>query len=131
MTEGATDPLERSWKYLDVKREGALAEMHIRRLKARNALDLALMRELTEIARLLRLRSDINAVILTGTREYFSAGADLGAIKDRIVAPTVLQSREMVMAGPDLCRAWEEIEAVTIAAVEGYCIGGGCALVVA
>ena len=35
------------------------------------------------------------------------------------------------MAGPDLCRAWEEIEAVTIAAVEGYCIGGAAALVVA
>jgi hypothetical protein len=28
------------------------------------------------------------------------------------------------MAGPDLCRAWEEIEAVTIAAIEGYCLGG-------
>src|SRR6185436_1814539 len=30
-----------------------------------------------------------------------------------------------------MCRAWEEIEAVTIAAIEGYCIGGGSALVLA
>jgi enoyl-CoA hydratase len=36
-----------------------------------------------------------------------------------------------VMAGPDMCRAWEEIEAVTIAAIEGYCIGGAAALAVA
>jgi len=34
------------------------------------------------------------------------------------------------MAGPDLCKAWEEIEAVTIAAIEGYCIGGASALAV-
>ena len=43
----------------------------------------------------------------------------------------MLALRETVMAGPDMCRAWEEIEAVTIAAIEGYCIGGGCALSVA
>ena len=34
----------------------------------------------------------------------------------------------MVMAGPDMCKAWEEIEAVTIVAFEGYCVGGACAL---
>jgi len=131
MSDGETDPLRRPWRHVEVTHEGGLVEVHHKRLQARNALDLAFLRELTEVARLLRLRTDVNAVIVTGTREYFSAGADLSAIKQRVIAPTVLESREMIMAGPDLCRAWEEVEAVTIAAVEGYCIGGGSALAVA
>ncbi len=131
MSDGGTDPLRRAWQHLAVTHEGGLVEVHLKRLEARNALDLAFLRELTEVARLLRLRTNVNAVIVTGTREYFSAGADLSAIKQRVIAPTVLESREMIMAGPDLCRAWEEIEAVTIAAVEGYCIGGGSALAIA
>jgi enoyl-CoA hydratase/carnithine racemase len=45
-------------------------------------------------------------------------------------APTLLEMRERVARGPDMCRAWEEIEAVTLAAIEGYCIGGACALAV-
>ena len=36
--------------------------------------------------------------------------------------------RGRVLAGPDMCRAWREMEPVTIAAVEGFCIGGGVAL---
>ena len=32
--------------------------------------------------------------------------------------------------GPDLCAAWEALEQVTIAAIEGYCIGGAAALAV-
>src|SRR6187399_1352358 len=89
------------------------------------------MEELTEAARLLRLRTDVRAVVLTGNESYFSAGADLSASQARLAQPSILESRRAVMAGPDLCRAWEEIEAVTIAAIEGYCIGGAAALVVA
>ena len=126
------DPLfDRAWTHLQVTREGAIALVRLDRPEARNALNALMMRELTEIARLMRRRSDLQAVVLAGGPANFSAGADLGAIQERISAPTVLQTREAIMAGPDMCRAWEEIEAVTIAAVEGYCIGGACALAVA
>ena len=126
-----TDPLfDRDWSRLRVTRDGPVVEVVLAREEARNALDGALMSELTEAARLLRLRADVQAVILTGAATFFSAGADIGGIKDRAAAPTLLDMREAVMAGPDLCRAWEEIEAVTIAAIEGYCLGGGCALAV-
>jgi enoyl-CoA hydratase/carnithine racemase len=100
------------------------------RTEARNALNGLLMEELTEAARLLQRRTDILAVILTGTDTYFSAGADLGASQARAAQATLLEARRTVMAGPDMCKAWDEIEAVTIAAVEGYCIGGACALAV-
>lgn len=79
---------------------------------------------------MLRLRPDVLAVILTGTESYFSAGADLSASQARAAQQTLLETRRAIMAGPDLCKAWDEIEAVTIAAIEGYCIGGASALAV-
>jgi enoyl-CoA hydratase len=126
-----SDPIDGPWANLVVTRNGPVVEVALHRPEARNALNGALMGELTDIARLLRRRSDVLAVVLTGGESNFSAGADLSSMEQRIRAPTVLETREAIMAGPDLCRAWEEIEAVTIVAVEGYCIGGACALAVA
>ncbi len=119
------------WRHIRVEWRDPVVEVALARPEARNALNGDLMAELTEAARLLRLRTDVRAVILTGTDSYFSAGADLSASEARLAQPSLLDARRAVMAGPDLCRAWEEIEAVTIAAIEGYCIGGGAALVVA
>lgn len=124
------DPFEHAWNRIVVSRDGPVAEVRLDRPAARNALNTALMVELTEFARAIRRRSDLVAVILTGTDRYFSAGADLAAQGERR-RPTLLETREAVMAGPDMCEAWEEIEAVTLVAIEGYCIGGGGALAVA
>jgi len=121
---------DRAWTHIAVTRRGAVAEVALARPEARNALNGLLMEELTEAARRLRLRTDVLAVILTGTDSYFSAGADLAASQARAAAPTVMEARRAIMAGPDLCKAWDEVEAVTICAIEGYCIGGGSALAV-
>lgn len=121
---------DKAWAHIKVVRREATAEVTLARPEARNALNGPLMEELTEAARLLRLRTDVLAVILTGTESYFSAGADLAASQARAAAPTVMETRRAIMAGPDLCKAWDEIEAVTIAAIEGYCIGGASALAV-
>ncbi len=115
------------WRTIRVQRRETIVEVALSRPEARNALNGELMEELTEAAALLRLRTDVRAVILTGADSYFSAGADLSASQARTALP-LIESRRAVMAGPDMCRAWREIEAVTIAAVEGYCIGGGAAL---
>ncbi len=128
----STDPLDAGgWEQIRVVRDGPVVTVAINRPEARNSLTGQTIRELTEVARALRLRSDVLAVILAGGPDNFSAGADVSGFEDRIRAPTTLETREVVMAGPDLCRAWEEIEAVTLAAIEGYCVGGACALAVA
>jgi enoyl-CoA hydratase/carnithine racemase len=119
------------WTRIAVTRRGPVAEVTLARAEARNALNGELMGELTEVARRLRLRTDVLAVVLTGAETYFSAGADLSASQARAAQPTLMETRRALMAGPDLCQAWAEVEAVTIAAIEGYCIGGACALAVA
>lgn len=121
------------YQHLKVSQAGAIVTVTLDRPEARNALSPALMHELTAFARDYRTRPDIRAIILYGGESYFSAGADLNASGEgrRRANPTLMGLREAVLAGPDLCKAWEEIEAVTIVAIEGYCLGGGVALATA
>lgn len=126
-----TDPLDRDFAHIRVRRAGAVVEVSLARPEARNALQAVTIRELTEVAQMLRRRSGVATVILSGAPSFFSAGADVADFENRIRAPTLLETRDVVMAGPDMCQAWEEIEAVTIAAIEGYCVGGACALALA
>lgn len=124
------DPFEHPWRLIRVVRREAVAEVALARPEARNALSVELIEELTEVARMLRLRTDVQAVILTGARSFFSAGADLRERTHRLDADGLLEARRLVMGGPDMCRAWDEIEAVTVAAIEGFCIGGAAALAI-
>ncbi len=119
---------------LIVERDDGVVSVRLNRLGQRNALSSALMRELTAFARDARRRSDVRAVVLSGGGAVFSAGYDLTESAAHMAEPqppTLLQQREQLALGPDLCQAWEEIEAITIAAIEGPCLGGACALALA
>jgi len=123
-----------SYEHLQVDQDDGVVSVRLHRPAQRNALSRGLMRELAAFARDARRRSDLRAVILSGGGAVFSAGYDLSesaalmADPDR---PTLLQQREQLALGPDLCQAWEEIEAITLAAIEGPCLGGACALALA
>jgi enoyl-CoA hydratase/carnithine racemase len=49
----------------------------------------------------------------------------------KMLSGTMAEKRRLVGAGPRACRAWEEMGQVTIAAIEGFCIGGGVSLAIA
>ncbi len=119
-----------TYRTLQVTEKGGIVTARLNRPAERNALDSVLMRELTNFAHTYRSRHDVRAIILAGGRDFFSAGADLSALNSTAAAerPSLLELRESVMVGPDMCKAWEEIEAITIVAIEGYCVGGACAL---
>ena len=120
------------YTHLSVTKSDGIVTVQIVREDKRNALNRELMHELTDVARRYRSAANVRAVILRGADTFFSAGADLNAFGDYTAHdPTLLEMREMVLAGPDMCQAWEEIEPVTIAAIEGFCVGGGVALALA
>lgn len=109
--------------------DGRLATVTLNRPKARNALSRASMRELIGVARTLSERSDVDVVILNGGERCFSAGVDLresNAWADESLSAA--QRRENASIGFKLCKAWEEMPQITIAAIEGYAVGGGLAL---
>jgi enoyl-CoA hydratase/carnithine racemase len=119
-------------RQLRIEENGGVVVVRIERPEVRNAFDRDTLAELTEVAHRYRTRSDIHAVVLAGQPDYFSAGMDLRAVPAlQVEKPTTLERRIQLLAGPELCRAWEEMEPITIAAIEGYCIGGSCALALA
>jgi enoyl-CoA hydratase len=121
-----------NWKYLSVSREQRVLTVSFDSGNRVNALNNALMRELTQLAHELQDDAELNAIILTGKPDIFSAGMDLKD-PERASAGKLSQAqkRKLVQLGPKMCAAWEALEPVTIAAIESWCIGGGTALVVA
>lgn len=119
-----------AYEYLEVTESEGVVLARLNRPEQRNALNPRLITELTDFARAHRTRVDLRAIVLAGGPDWFSAGADLSAtsVRGELPKPSLLALREMVLAGPDMCRAWEEIEPATIAAIEGFCVGGACAL---
>ncbi len=95
-----------------------------------NALSGETMAALRDAARVLRTDTASHTVIVHGD-PVFSAGADL---KDPAMLAraemSILAKREALRLGPDMCDAFEALDQVTIAAIEGFCIGGGVALAV-
>ncbi|ARP78152.1 enoyl-CoA hydratase/isomerase family protein [Bordetella genomosp. 6] len=114
---------------VSIRRDGATAIVTLDRKQNRNALSQAVMAELTEVAEGLRGERDISTVVLTGTQEIFSAGVDLkDPARWEIDAADIEGIRMASERGARMCRAWESIPQLTIAAVEGLNVGGGIAL---
>jgi len=91
-----------------------------------------LMREMIACAGRVGAMRDIDAVIVRGCGVCFSAGADLkDASRWGNAARPLDEQREIAALGFRMARAWEEVPQITIAAIEGYAIGGGLALAVA
>lgn len=113
---------------VSVRRKGAVATVTLNRGEAQNRLTLETMTLLRDTALKLAREPELAAVIVQG-RGVFSAGVDVSALggEDR----SLLERREAQKLGPALCKAWEDIEAFTIAAIEGYCVGGAAALAAA
>lgn len=118
------------FQHLLVSQQDGIVTVRLNRPAERNALNDLTMKELTECARAYRTNPDVRAVVLLGGPNFFSAGADLSApaLAADGKLPSRLVMRAGAMLGPDMCRAWEEIEAITIMAIEGYCLGAACAL---
>ncbi len=105
-----------------------IARVSVKRGDRFNALSQETLIGLRDVARALRTETAAHAVIVSGD-PVFTAGADLKdpAMQTRN-ALTLLEKREALRLGPDMCDAWAALDQVTIAAIEGFCIGGGVAL---
>ena len=115
---------------VSIERRERLAIVRFARPDARvNPLSLALMRDLIEAARAFDEDADTAAVVLTGRPEAFSAGLDLRDPETGALASADLDRRRALAAiGRRMLDAWSGLAPVTVAAVEGPCLGGGLTL---
>jgi cyclohexa-1,5-dienecarbonyl-CoA hydratase len=89
-----------------------------------NAINQDLTADLLDAARDAGARDDVGAVVLYGGEKVFAAGADVKMMAD--MSPN--EVRPMITGLQEVFNAVEDIPKVTIAAVTGYALGGGCEL---
>ena len=105
-----------------------IALVTIDRPKALNALNSETLGELNECLRELEQRRDIRVILLTGGgQKAFVAGADIS----EMVNATPAEGRAMALLADEAFCRLENMPQVTIAAVNGYALGGGCEIAMA
>lgn len=109
----------------DIDSASRIATITLNRPEKRNALSLALMRELTGTLREIGRRRDVAVVILTGNGPAFSAGHDLSEMTGRAID----DYREIFDACCELMEAVQGIPQPVIAMVRGIATAAGCQLV--
>jgi len=112
--------------------DGRIAVVRFDRGDGINALSPQVMRQLTDAARSFEDDGETSVVVLTGAAKAFTAGFDLKDPEGRARKNMDLGAlRRSLKVGPRLTRAWQDMEQITIGAIEGFCVGGGVALAVA
>jgi enoyl-CoA hydratase/carnithine racemase len=101
----------------------------LNRPEKRNAMSYAMWQGLGEIYTALGKRTDVRAVILTGTGGNFCAGADISEFAK--VRNSEASAKVYNEAGDLATHAIIDLPQPTIAAVHGYGVGGGCGLALA
>ena len=111
-------------KYLKIKKEGYICWVYLNRPKSLNALNTEILKELTEFNSSLNEDLDSRVIIYTGSGENFSSGADL---KEKQKPKTKLEAWRKNFGKPAIC-SFLEVSQITIAAINGYCLGGAACI---
>ena len=108
-----------------IDRDEPVAVVRLNRPEQLNALSNQLMGEL--VAALENLDSDeaIRCIVLAGDERAFAAGADISELRDTATIDLYFGARL------DLWDAIRSVRTPLVAAVSGYCLGGGCELAMA
>lgn len=113
--------------YIDLKKEGNVAVLTVERPEALNAMNLDLLRELSQVIDQIEVDDEIRVLVITGAGRAFIAGADIGHMST--MSPH--QAREWSRLGQATLGKLEKLQKPVIAAINGYALGGGTELALA
>jgi enoyl-CoA hydratase len=121
MTSHGTVLLER-----EKSEHGTIAILTLNRPEVRNAISLQMVQDLGMVLDEIAIDDDVRALVITGAGDKaFASGADISQLKERGVADALKRINAAIF------RRLEEQPVPSIAAVRGYCLGGGCELAMA
>ena len=105
-----------------------VAHLVLNRPEKHNAINAAMIRELTDVARVLATDPAIRAVVLSSSGNSFCAGGDLSWMREQFDATRTARIAEATNLGAML-RLIDELPKLVIAVVQGPTYGGGVGLV--
>jgi enoyl-CoA hydratase/carnithine racemase len=111
--------------FVELRFEGPLARLTLKRADKLNALDRAMIDALADAARTIDASSEARVAILSGEGKAFCAGGDIGAWGG---LPPLEMWRDWTRAGHRAFEALARLRVPLIAAVTGYAFGGGLEL---
>ncbi|MBC7910812.1 MAG: enoyl-CoA hydratase/isomerase family protein [Pyrinomonadaceae bacterium] len=118
MTEAAS---EANYRAIITEHHGSHAIVRLNRPAERNSLSVKILEELEAVVSALVERRDITAIIFTGTGDVFASGANIRELS----ALTPEHARAFAHRGQHLFQKIADAPQLTIAAINGYCMGGG------
>ncbi|HJM49811.1 MAG TPA: enoyl-CoA hydratase/isomerase family protein [Alphaproteobacteria bacterium] len=120
-----------SYANVEIESRGTVAIVRFDRKQNLNAFNQELILELTDVARSFQDDTETRAIVLSGAADGFSAGADLRDAKSWEKLDNDVALRQRFYRGVKLCKAWEELPQITVAAMEKLSVGAGVALALA
>ena len=106
------------------EKKGHAAVLTVNRPDALNALTTEVLKDIGEAFRDLQADDEVRVIVITGAGRAFVAGADIEEMADL----NLVQARAFGNAGQKVFRDIERSEKPTIAAINGFALGGGLEL---
>ena len=113
--------------FVEVTKQGNVGIVTMNRPEALNALSSAVFADLTKALDIVEKDDEIYVVVITGAGRAFVAGADIGEMATMNVEEGLAFSE----LGNNLMMRVDLFSKPTIAAVNGFALGGGCELALA
>ena len=111
-----------AYENIVVETKGRVGVIRLNRPNALNALNAALMAEVTQAVGAFEADANIGCMLITGSEKAFAAGADIKEMADKTFIDAF---------GSDFAGSWDRVSRArkpVVAAVAGFALGGGCEL---
>lgn len=115
------------YENLEVDVHAEIGSLWLNRPQKLNALSRQTLQELTHAARWFNEQQNVRVVIVGGKGKAFSSGADLSGFPNA----DERGARQAADTGRVMAEAIEDMNALTIARIQGWCVGGGLVLAAA
>ncbi|HEX2152473.1 MAG TPA: enoyl-CoA hydratase/isomerase family protein [Acidimicrobiia bacterium] len=112
---------------IEVTVDGAVGSLTLGQPDKLNPLSWKSLSEIEAAARWLDTHDELKVVVVSGRGRAFSAGADVSSF-DEATLRSAPPSREDADLGWRMARAMDELRAVAVAKIHGWCVGGGIVL---